>query len=232
MRRPLKSALGASLAIAVLALSGCGLISGGGGEAPRPPAPSASKPATSSAPATAAPAPSKPAPKAPSTSGFAPSPQPKPYDPLLASGSYGYHENPAFENAGTLTATDHDILEQREIDKLTKEQQTSLLKIFRNSGKVHRAIENAGGEVSDASFDVTGTVPVIASDDVAVNTPWVTAQLYARFRTTDGVKELRCWVYRLKTEKGLDNRPYVAGSTVGFVLSDGIVHNPKQILLK
>jgi hypothetical protein len=154
---------------------------------------------------------------------FAPSPAPKNYDPLLAEGSWGYQSQSELENSGTYTSTLHSTLEGKEIDKLTVNQTAALLKIFRNSSKVHGLIADAGGRSSEATYSIT---LVIASDDVGLDTPWVSATLRANFPTRDGQKGVQCYVYRQKTQKGLDNKPFVAGAYVGYIAGDGSLDNP------
>jgi hypothetical protein len=160
---------------------------------------------------------------------FAKSPAPSTFDPLLASGSWGYFDDSSTDirkHVDDDTLAFHDVLEKDEVDDLTVNQYYALLKIFKHSAKIHRAIRAAGGDYDDAAYRV---LAIQASDDVGIDTPWVYATLVAVFPTSDGIKEIQCDVYRLKTQKGLDERPFVSGTLVGYVDSGGAMMNPKQV---
>ena len=167
---------------------------------------------------------------APAHTKFAASPAPKTFDVLLAAGKWGYHSRSKFETKrkSGVTHALHVDMEQDEVDDLTAEQSRRLRDIFKDSKKVHRAIDAAGGDSSDATYTV---VQISASDDVGVDTPWVSATLRAGFATSDGQKTLEVQVYRQRTRYGLDNRPFVSGASVGYALSDGSIHNPSRVRL-
>ena len=183
-----------------------------------------------SVPTTPAPTTAKPAPAAPPPTKFAASPAPATFDVLLAPGSWGFHSVKKFETRRSCGVTNalHVDLEQREDDRLTAEQSDKLLDIFEDSKKVLRAIDRAGGDSSDATYTV---VTISASDNVGVDTPWVSATLRAGFATADGHKVLECYVYRQKTRFGLDNRPFVSSAIVGYTLGDGTIQNPTRVRL-
>jgi hypothetical protein len=54
----------------------------------------------------------------------------------------------------------------------------------------------------------------------------VTATLRATFPTEDGLKAVDVFVYRTKTSKGLNNTPFVSGTSVGYVDTDGSIAQP------
>jgi hypothetical protein len=207
-----------ALVLACLALTSCGSIPFiGGGVSTAPTV----TPATTGTPApTAATTPTPP----PHTK-FARSPRPKTYDPLLASGKWGFHSRTKYENKDDdgVTMALHQNLEKSEVDNLLLEQEDLLLDVFEDSAKVNKIIRQEGGHSSEASY---GVVAIEANDDVAVDTPWVTIILRADFPTNDGLKGLACYVYRQKTRDGLDNRPFVARAIVGYVDADGAIHDP------
>ena len=169
----------------------------------------------------------KPAPAKPVNS-FAKEPKPKPYDPLLASGSWGYHSLTKFEKEvsreSTLTNGAIDITEET---NLTKEQRRRLLRLFRNSARVHKIIDqNDGDWTEDPSYSV---VSIQSTFEGGPSVPWVTATLRATFGTRDGVKALDVFVYRMQTRFGLDERPYVGGAQVGYIDSIGTLTNPVRV---
>jgi hypothetical protein len=161
---------------------------------------------------------------------FAKSPTPSPADPLLASGKWGYLDidDVVTKRTGVIWAYNSDVVAYRRAE-LTLEESKSLLKTFRNSPKVKRAVKAAGGRSSETTY---GVVDIQASDDVPVDTPWVYATLRAAFPTRYGVKVLESHVYRQKTSKGLDRRPLVSNTIVGYVATDGSIPNPVQVKLK
>lgn len=212
---------------ATIVLASCGLnpFSGGSGPAATP----GSKNATSGASASAGA--SSTATTSSSPTKFAPSPAPATFDPLLARGHWGYHSKKTVENklSSGVTPALHENLEQEEIDDLTTQQSDSLLDIFRDSSRVHSWIDKAGGDSSDATYSVEA---IQASDDVGNDTPWVYATLRAGFPTHDGAKVIQCFVYRQKTSKGLDLRPFVSDAIVGYVASDGTIPNPVRVKIR
>lgn len=207
-------------------LASCGLnpLDLGGGSPAASTQPTTSTPAATSTPSAAAPKPSK----------FASSPKPAPADPLLDTGSWGYLDmnDVVAKRTGVTSVLHQEIVNQR-IEKLTNEEWLNLLKVFRNSPRVKRAIKAAGGHSSEATWSV---IDIQASDDVAVDTPWVYATLRANFPTRNGQKGLECDVYRQKTSKGLDRRPLVSSTIVGYVSDDasehGVVTNPVRVKLR
>ncbi len=210
-----------ALAGATTALAACGFNPLGGNTTSS----STTGPTSKTATQSTAPTPTTPV----QTASFAKSPPPANLDPLLASGSWGYFDDRSTDirkHVGDDDFAFHDILEKDEIDDLTVNQYYSLLKIFRKSAKIHRAIRSAGGDYDDADYRV---LAIQASDDVGIDTPWVYATLVAVFPTSDGIKEIQCSVYRLKTEKGLDEKPFVSGTLVGYLDSGGAMMNPKQV---
>jgi hypothetical protein len=162
--------------------------------------------------------------------GFAKSPTPSPADPLLASGKWGYLNisKVVTKRTGVTWALNQDVVDYR-MNELTVEEAKSLLKVFKNSSKVKRAIKAAGGHSSEATY---GVIDIQASDAVAIDTPWVYATLGAYFPTRYGVKALQCVVYRQKTAKGLDKRPLVSSALVGYLAVDGSIPNPTRVKLK
>ena len=230
MKRTLRILGCLTVLIALLALGGCGFKPSSLASVTTLTAalvPAGSSSSTTSVAATTAPAPEAPA---PAPKKFAPAPAPATLDVLLASGNWGYHSSTKYETKLSSGVTDalHSTMEQDEIDDLTAEQSCHLRSVFRDSTKVHHAIDEAGGDSSDATYTV---VTISASDDVGIDTPWVTATLRACFPTRDGHKALEVSVYRQKTRFGLDNRPFVSSAIVGYTLEDGSIHNPKQIRL-
>lgn len=214
------------LACACLFLASCGFnpLSIGTSQAPVTPAPS--KAATSSVAATAA------APVVPARTPFAKTPAPRLYDPLLANGSWGYHKkNRIIETKlkTGVTLAFHEDMELAEADALAAEQTKSLLKVFRNSTKVDRWIDAAGGDSDETTYTV---LDIQANPDAVNDTPWVYAVLRAGFPTNDGSKALECYVYRQKTDKGLDNRPFVSNVIVGYQTIDGTIPNPKHLKIR
>jgi hypothetical protein len=211
----------------VFMLASCGLnpLDLGGGS-----------PAATSQTATPTPsATSTPAAAAPKSTKFASSPKPPPADPLLATGSWGYldMDDVVEKRTGVTSALHQGIVDQR-MTKLTDEEWLNLLKVFRNSPKVKRAIKAAGGRSTEATYAM---IDIQASEDVGIDTPWVYATLRANFPTRNGLKGLECDVYRQKTSKGLDRRPLVSSARVGYVRSDdaaehGVVANPVHVKLR
>jgi hypothetical protein len=205
-----------ALVLACLALTSCGVVPFLGGTSTAPTAPSSSATPTPVAAATSTP---------PPHTKFARSPRPKTHDPLLGSGSWGYHSPSKYETRleEGVTMALHQDLEKTEVDDLAVEQSDLLLDIFEDSAKVHRIIREEGGRSSEASY---GVMAISANDDVAVDTPWVQATLRADFATRDGLKSIECYVYRQKTRDGLDNRPFVSGAIVGYMDAAAQVHDP------
>jgi hypothetical protein len=210
----------------VLMLASCGLnpLNLGGGSPAASTQPTTSTPAATSTAPAAAPKPTK----------FASSPKPAPADPLLATGSWGYLDmNKVVKPRTGVTSAFHQDIVDRRMQQLTNEEWLNLLKVFRNSPRVKRAIKAAGGHSSEATYSV---IDIQASDEVGVDTAWVYATLRANFPTRNGQKGLECDVYRQKTEKGLDRRPLVSSSIVGYVADDasehGVVTNPKRVKLR
>jgi hypothetical protein len=182
----------------------------------------ASTTATASAAATATPPASKPA-TAVVQNTFASEPSPKPADPILTSGSWGYHAGIDWDDKGAGRQVNTDA-EQTERYKLIKEQHKKLLEALEDSSGVRRLVSGAGGDVNDVTYSV---VTVDAMDlGVGVHTPWVTATLRATFPSEDGLKAVDVFVYRARTDKGLNNTPYVSGTSVGYVEDDGSIKNP------
>jgi hypothetical protein len=212
-----------------LALAGCGLnpLSGMISQTPSSTT-TKSRASTSTATATSTAA-AKPA--APARTKFAATPTPHTLDPLLAGGKWGYHSKKTVENrlSSGVTLALHENLELDEITDLTDEQSSALLKIFRNSSKVHGWIDAAGGNSGDATYTVEA---IQASDDVGNDTPWVYATLRAGFGTRDGAKAIECFVYRVKTDRGLDMRPFMSTVLVGYTTSGGIIINPTRIRIR
>lgn len=192
-------------------------------------------PAATSDTATRTPSPtSTQAAAAPKSTKFAKSPKPPPADPLLATGKWGYLDmNDVVKKRTGVTSVYHQQIVSQRVEKLTNEEWLNLLKVFRNSPKVKRAIKAAGGRSTEATFSV---VDIQASDDVGLDTPWVYATLRANFPTRNGQKGLECDVYRQKTSKGLDRRPLVSSSIVGYTSDDaskfGVVTNPVRVKLR
>jgi hypothetical protein len=211
----------------VFMLASCGLnpLDLGGGSPP-----AASQTATPTASAT-----STPAAAAPKSSKFASSPKPPPADPLLDTGSWGYLDmNDVVKKRTGVTSALHQSIVDERMTKLTNEEWLNLLKVFRNSPKVKRAIKAAGGRSSEATYSV---IDIQASEDVGIDTPWVYATLRANFPTRNGQKGLECDVYRQKSSKGLDRRPLVSSAIVGYVRADdtleqGAVGNPVRVKLR
>ena len=220
------------LVFACIALTACSLNPFSPGRVTTSPSSAASKASAASVSTSQSPTTTgkQTASAAPAHTKLAPSPAPATFDALLAPGSWGYHSRSKYETkrSSGVTHALHVNMEQDEVDDLTAEQSCRLRKIFRDSKKVHRAIDAAGGDSSDATYTV---IEISASDDVGVDTPWVSATLRAGFATNDGQKTLEVQVYRQKTRFGLDNRPFVSGAFVGYALSDGSIHNPVRVRL-
>ncbi|MDR3686487.1 MAG: hypothetical protein P4L93_06000 [Coriobacteriia bacterium] len=155
---------------------------------------------------------------------FAAEPAPKPADPILTSGDWGYHAGIDWDDAGGGKQI-NSTAEQNERYKLIKEQYTKLLDALKDSSGVKRLVSAAGGDTSDIKYSV---VTIDAMDLVAPHTPWVTATLRATFPSEDGLKAVDVFVYRNKTAKGLNNTPYVSGTSVGYVDTDGSIKNPSH----
>jgi hypothetical protein len=212
---------------ASIILASCGFnpLSGGTSQAPAV-KPTPSKTATASVTATAS------TPAAPARTSFAKTSAPRLYDPLLANGSWGYHSKKKLVQvklSDGVTLALHEDLRQAETDALTAEQQKSLLKVFKNSSKVHRWIDAQGGESSDATYSV---VAIQASTEVGNDTPWVYATLRAGFPTEHGVKAIDCFVYRQKTDRGLDMRPFVSNAIAYYQASDGVPVDPTRVRVR
>jgi hypothetical protein len=221
MKARLRLVACALLAAVAVTTTGCGSLPFLGSSA-TPEAtstPSGSATATSSVPATATPSATSTA--APVENTFASEPAPKPADPILTSGDWGYHSAVDLDDAGGGFQI-HNVAEQKERYRLIKEQSKSLLSALKKSKGVKKLVSSAGGETDEISYSVTY---VDALDSVGVNTPWVTATLRASFPTHGGLKAVDTFVYRLKTHKGLNNTPYVSGTAVGYVDTDGAIGN-------
>ena len=207
------------LAVVAVMSTGCASLLGG---TPTP-AVTAPKPggASTGASSTATPTPSVAATPAVQDT-FAAEPKPKTADPILTAGDWGYHAGIDWDDSGggkqiNVTA------EQAERYKLIKEQDKKLLAALKNSKGTKKLVSAAGGDTSDIKWSV---VTIDALDLVAPHTTWVTATLRATFPTEDGLKAVDVFVYRAKTAKGLNNTPYVSGTSVGYVDTDGSIKNP------
>jgi hypothetical protein len=209
----------ALLAIAAASMTGCGLLTSQVGSKPS----TANKVGTSGS-TTASATPSATATAVTPASSFASEPTPKPADPILASGDWGYHSGIDYDDSGSGRRI-NSLAEQNERYKLIKEQYKKLLSALKKSKGVKRLVSAAGGDTDDIKYSV---VDIDAMDLVGLQTPWVTATLRASFATEDGLKAVDVMVYRLKTAKGLNNTPYVSGTSVGFVESDGSITQPKH----
>lgn len=216
MKARLRLVAGVLLATIAVMVSGCGMFPGTSG----PAKPSASTPANAT---TATPAATATTPVA-ATTAFAPAPKPPSADPVLTSGNWGYHATVDYDDYGGGHQI-HTTAEQRERYQLIKEQYYDLLAALKDSSGVEELVEKAGGDVSDIKYSV---VDIDALDTVGESTPWVTATLRASFPTEDGLKAVDVFVYRLKTSKGLNNTPYVSGTSVGYVDTDGSIDNPSH----
>jgi hypothetical protein len=165
---------------------------------------------------------------------FAASPKPKPSDPLLAPGDWGYHSLYKYETevSQNTTSVTNALIDSVEDLKLEAEQATRLRRIFKNSARVRHVVDAEGGDSSDASYTVMW---IQATAEGSVGTPWASAILRATFGTGDGAKALEVSVYRQRTYKGLDNRPLVAYAVVGYLApnADGTpateIVNPKPV---
>jgi hypothetical protein len=218
MSARLRLAAGMLLAVAAVMMSGCGLLAGFGGQgntgASAPATGTPSVTATSSAMATSS----------VTEASFAAEPKPASSDPVLTSGSWGYHSAVDYDDSGNGTQINRTA-EAKERYKLIKEQYYDLLDALRDSSGVEDLVSDAGGDTSDIKYSV---VALDAEDLVGINTPWVTATLRASFPSEDGLKAVDVYVYRLKTKKGLNNTPYVSGTAVGYVDVDGSIRNPSN----
>jgi len=224
MNARLRLGLGTMLVAVAVMMSGCGLLPMLGGQSGQRASVSttgtASKTATGSANATASAA----ATPAVAEASFAPEPRPRSSDPVLASGDWGYHSGVDYDDAGGGTQINRTA-EAKERYQLTKEQYHDLLDIMKDSDGVVELASNAGGDTSDIKYSV---IAIDVLDQVGVSTPWVTATLRASFPTEDGLKAVDVYVYRLRTKKGLNNTPYVSGTSVGYVDVDGSIRNPSS----
>lgn len=206
-------------------LSACSLNPFGTTAAPTAATTPTSTPATSSASATHTPTAAEAT--AVVKTAFAKSPAPRSWDPLLQSGDWGYHSLTKYETEVSQSSPlTNETIDQVEDAKLQVEQEGQLLKIFRNSSKVHEVIDKAGGDSSDATYTITD---VSATAEGGTSVPWVTATLRADFGTNDGVKALEVWVYRQRNKKGMDMRPWVSGAIVGYVDANGSIVNPVPV---
>lgn len=162
---------------------------------------------------------------------FASSPRPAPADPLLAKGSWGYRKTKTVGKRldSEPTWALHEMLLQDRFSELMREQREDILDIFEDSSRVHRVIRSNGGDPDDAVYTCQY---IQAGDAVAVGTPWAYGTFRAAFPTRDGQKAVECRVYRLKTSKGLDKRPFVSSTIVGFMGLSGTVRNPKEVRLR
>lgn len=209
------------LAAVAVTTSGCGSIPFLGGSAqPSTTNPAASANASSTTAATATPTATATA--APVDNTFAAEPAPKSADPVLTPGDWGYHSAVDYDDAGGGVQI-NTTAEQNERYKLIKQQYSKLLSALKKSSGVKTLAREAGGDVSDIKYSV---VDIDALDLVGDQTPWVTATLRASFPSEDGLKAVDVQVYRLKTQKGLNNTPYVSGTSVGYVEADGSIKNP------
>jgi hypothetical protein len=163
------------------------------------------------------------------------SPRPAAADPLLKSGKWGYRKTKTVGRhleSGVTWALHEDLLSNPETGKfseLAQEQAEQLIEIFEDSSKIRRLVDSNGGDPDDALYTVQ---EIQASDAVAIGVPWVYATLRASFPTRDGQKAVQCHVYRVKTAKGLDKRPLVSSTIVGFVDSASSINNPKNVRLR
>ena len=98
-----------------------------------------------------------------------------------------------------------------------------LLSALKKSSGVKEMVHAAGGDTDEIKYSV---LTIDALDTVGLRTPWVTATLRASFPTEDGLKAVDVFVYRLRTSKGLNNTPYVSGTSVGYVDTDGSISQP------
>lgn len=210
---------------ACLAVSSCGLesVTGslfGGGSAAQPSAVATKTPAVSASTTTTG-----------AHTAMASSRRPATADPLLKSGNWGYRKT---KTAGRHLESDvtwalHEDLMDQEFNELAQEQAEQLIDIFEDSSKIRKLIRSNGGDADDALYTV---VAIQASDTDAIGVPWVFATLRASFATRDGQKAVQCHVYRLKTEKGLDKRPLVSSTIVGWVDRVGSINNPKNVRIR
>ena len=207
------------LAVVAVMSTGCTSLLGGS-STPAVTAPKAGG-ASTAASATATPTASTPAtPVVDHT--FASEPRPKPADPILTSGSWGYHPGIDWDDTGGGKQI-NQTAETNERYKLIKEQYKKLLATLKKSKGVKKLVSAAGGDTDDIRYSV---VTIDALDLVAPHTSWVDATLRATFPTEDGLKAVDVFVYRAKTSKGLNNTPYVSGTSVGYVDTDGSIKNP------
>lgn len=214
-----------SIGCACFALSSCGLesVAGsllGGGSEEQTSATATKTPDVSASTATTG-----------THTSMASSRRPAPADPLLKSGNWGYRKT---KTAGRHLSSDvtwalHKSLEDQKFNELAQEQAEQLIDIFEDSSKIRKLIRSNGGDADDALYTVEY---IQASDTDAIGVPWVFATLRASFATRDGQKAVQCHVYRLKTEKGLDKRPLVASTIVGWVDPVGGINNPKNVRLR
>lgn len=204
----------------VALLAGCtgvvpsGLLGGGGS--------TSSQPSSSSA-ETGTPA---PAPVPLERVAFARSLKPRSADPVLKHGDWGFHAPVDYNDSddGDLYEL-HSAVVQDELLDLILEQRCKLLHIFKSSPEVHKLIKKHGGELDDVVYSVES---IDAHADTAESTPWVTATLRATYPSVGGRRVVDVFVYRQKTAEGLDNTPYVSGTSVGYVQSDGTISNPSS----
>jgi hypothetical protein len=157
--------------------------------------------------------------------------RPAPADPLLKSGNWGYRKTKTVGRrlSSEVTWALHANLMDEKFNELAQEQAAQLVDIFEESPKIRKLIRSNGGDADDARYTVEY---IQAGDADAIGVPWAVATLRASFATRDGQKAVQCHVYRLKTEKGLDKRPLVSSTIVGWVDSVGSINNPKNVRLR
>lgn len=221
MSRASKTLAIATFAAIVLLLAGCSAIFPTGPVSSSNPTPTPSAPNTSTAATATTPAESATLIR----TAFAPSPKPRSADPVLKHGSWGIHSGVDFNDTdGKSSKLNSDVRLKNLVD-LVVEQRKSLLSIFKSSPGVHKLIAKAGGSAGDAVYTVQN---IDAHADTARSTPWVTATFRATFPSEGGKRAVEVSVYRQKTGKGLDNTPYVSGTSVGYIAPDGTIANPSS----
>jgi len=219
MNARLRLVAGLLLATIAVSMTGCGIIPASGPATPAATVPAAG---TASSTASATAAATTQAPAAVTQASFAAEPAPRSPDPVLKSGSWGYHSAIDWDDAGEGRQI-NSVAEQNERYRLIREQYRRLLSTLKRSPGVKRLVSAAGGDTSDIMYSV---ITLDASDEVGYLIPWVTATLRASFPTHDGLKAVDIYVYRIRTHKGLNNTPYVSGTSVGYVDTDGSIANP------